>query len=181
MNWRFHQMWFGLSLFLALILLEPIGANPGNFRSSPETLVKRGHDLARLGIPYNFGGVTNAGMDCSASVQRFYKALGVTVPRNSEAQAHHLAKQGRLFRVAPWETEEEVLARLQTGDLLFWTKKGEPNRISHVMVYVNHHASTVRLWGARGKGKTGMNGSGVDFHNYRPRRSGKLVAYGSPR
>ncbi len=58
-------------------------------------------------------------MDCSASLQHLFRRLGIHLPRTSEAQANHLAKNARLWRVAPGETEKAVFQRLQPGDLLF--------------------------------------------------------------
>ena len=48
------------------------------------------------------------------------------------------------------------------------------------MVFVHAGVDGIRLWGARGHGRTGLNGSGVDFYGYHPGGSGRLVAYGRP-
>lgn len=109
--------------------------------------------------------------------------MGVVLPRNSEAQANHLARTARLWRAAPGESEIQIARRLQPGDLLFWSKPGQPNKIGHVMMFVGIESdSHLRLWGARGTGKTGLTGSGVDYHRYRigSRGRSRLVAYGRP-
>ncbi len=51
------------------------------------------------------------------------------------------------------------------------------------MVYMGQGENgTQRLFGARGTGKTGLSGSGVDFFSYRcgGRNRSRLMAYGRP-
>ena len=128
MGKRSHCRLVGFGILLTAILQGPVAANPAIFvsqRSSSssytqngvQTLLKRAQALAQLRIPYLFGGNDNAGMDCSGSVQRLYQDMGIVLPRNSDRQATHLARQGRLWRVAPWETEEAIFARLQPGSV----------------------------------------------------------------
>ena len=186
---RLHRTWVWPGILLTTLITGPVTANPQGDRSdrpfsvsvptAASLLLQRAQRLTQLRIPYLFGGNDNAGMDCSRSVQRLYQDLGIVLPRNSDRQATHLARQGRLWRVAPSETERAIFQRLRPGDLVFWTRS-DPNRISHVMVFINADAAGICLWGARGRGKTGMTGSGVDFFGYRPGSSGKLVAYGRP-
>ncbi len=138
--------------------------------------------LAARKIPYVYGGSSDQGMDCSASVQRLYKSRGISLPRTSEGQANALAKRGQLWRVAKGESEIDVFERLQPGELLFWVKDGSPDRVSHVMVFIGMDGSQPRLWGARGTGKTGLTGSGVDFFHYgvKSHKKSRLVAHGKP-
>lgn len=162
----------------AAILLSPHRARPAG-----DQLLLRSHALAQRRIPYRFGGTSAKGMDCSGSVQHLFQSLGIFLPRTSEAQANHLARTARLWRAAPWETEDMIARRLQPGDLLFWSKENDPRRIGHVMMFVRRESNgRLRLWGARGRGKTGINGSGVDFFDYRhgARPRNRLLAYGRP-
>lgn len=179
----------GITVFPPVVLSEtppPAAAillSPHRARSASEQLLLRSHALAQRRIPYVFGGTSVKGMDCSGSVQHLFKSLGIFLPRTSEAQANHLARTARLWRAAPWETEDMVARRLQPGDLLFWSKENDSRRIGHVMMFVRRESNgRLRLWGARGRGKTGLNGSGVDFFDYRQgaRRRSRLLAYGRP-
>jgi len=70
-----------------------------------------------MGAPYQWGGVTPWGVDCSGMVQTTYAARGVAVPRDSAHQA---------------EVGEPVpLHAVRPGDLLFFRGESGP-RISHV-------------------------------------------------
>jgi gamma-D-glutamyl-L-lysine dipeptidyl-peptidase len=70
-----------------------------------------------LGTPYQWGGVTPWGADCSGLVQTTFLARGVAVPRDAHDQAHHGSAIG--------------LDQARPGDLLFF--RGETtDRITHV-------------------------------------------------
>ncbi|HEY4319754.1 MAG TPA: C40 family peptidase [Gemmatimonadales bacterium] len=71
------------------------------------------------GTPYLWGGVTGAGIDCSALVQNCWLARGVTLPRDAAQQAGH----GQVIDPA---------GRL-AGDLLFFRAR-ESDRIGHVAI-----------------------------------------------
>lgn len=184
MQSSFH-LWLSVGLLLTAV---PGSADPRKEAVQQQAapisakLVNACQQLASRKIPYVYGGTTDRGMDCSASVQRLFRGLRVNLPRTSESQANTLTQRGQLWRVREDETEQEVFERLRPGELLFWVKESDPNRIGHVMVFLGLNGRTARLWGARGKGKTGLTGSGVDFFEYRlkPRGKSRLAAHGRP-
>ncbi len=71
-------------------------AEPGDFTDIAARLI---------GVPYLWGGRSEAGLDCSALVQLALAATGTTVPRDSDQQA---------------ALGTEATGPRQRGDLLFW-------------------------------------------------------------
>ncbi len=75
-----------------------------------------------LGVPYKYGGCSKDGTDCSCFVSAFYNDYyNMTLPRKSE----DMQKQ----------SEEIEIAKLQSGDLVFFKIKSE--KISHVGIYIS--------------------------------------------
>jgi hypothetical protein len=70
-----------------------------------------------LGSPYQWGGVTPWGVDCSGLVQTTFAARGVALPRDSAQQVHHGTSISH--------------DALRPGDLLFF-RGDTPSHISHV-------------------------------------------------
>jgi len=69
------------------------------------------------GSPYEWGGVTPCGVDCSGVVQTTFLARGITLPRDSSEQARC--------------GEVVALDRVRPGDLLFF-REGSGERVTHV-------------------------------------------------
>lgn len=68
------------------------------------------------GAPYQWGGLTECGVDCSGLVQTTFAARGVALPRDSSAQA--------------LEGAEVPLEAVVPGDLLFFSENGRA--VTHV-------------------------------------------------
>jgi cell wall-associated NlpC family hydrolase len=71
---------------------------------------------AFAGVRYEWGGVTECGVDCSGLVQTTFAARGVSLPRDSAAQSR--------------AGEEVALEAVRPGDLLFFSENGRS--VSHV-------------------------------------------------
>ncbi len=75
--------------------------------------------IQMVGVPYEWGGATPKGFDCSGLVQFAYARAGRPLPRTAEAQMN---------AVMPL-----TLEKAQAGDLLFFR---QGNRTSHVAIYL---------------------------------------------
>lgn len=119
-----------------------------------------GHILAQAarfaGVPYQWGGTSSKGVDCSGFTRMVWFMNGILLPRNASQQARcgeevpvemrtdSLALCGAL---PEHEMKEEMLRRtasLESGDLIFFGtpapagqgRHGEGARISHVGIYI---------------------------------------------
>ena len=88
----------------------------------PDPTLSAGHPeaasvaLQYVGVPYQWGGATPAGFDCSGLVAYVYAQLGITLPHYAAAQ---------------WTLGTPVAeAELQPGDLVFF------DGLAHVGIYV---------------------------------------------
>lgn len=82
-------------------------------------------NLARqyLGTPYQWGGATPKGFDCSGLAKFIYARVGVNLPRTSEEQFN----AGRAVNIQ----------QLQPGDLVFFKgTHGAANDVSHEGIYI---------------------------------------------
>ena len=94
--------------------------------------------LAQLGTPYQWGGDSPGGFDCSGLVEAAYASAGIQLPRTAQEQ----------YDAGPPVPAGE---QLEPGDLVFFGT--DPNHVSHVgilispteMVDAPHTGATVRV------------------------------------
>ncbi len=75
--------------------------------------------------PYVWGGTSPDGFDCSGLVQYCYREVGVSLPRTSRQQ----------FTAGSYIPPDR-LDLLESGDLVFFGRGGDPGRIHHVGLYI---------------------------------------------
>lgn len=81
--------------------------------------------LKYLGVPYQWGGASPSGFDCSGLTQYCYRQLGISIPRTSQSQfnaGQHIAR--------------DRLDLLRPGDLVFFGTDGDDDQVHHVGMYV---------------------------------------------
>ena len=97
----------------------PVGAFAGNLSKNPgiNRLIKYGEKF--IGTPYQWGGESPSGFDCSGFVQYVYSHFGVNLPRVSKDQAAY----GRPVSAA----------NAKAGDLVYY---GEGPGVHHIGIYL---------------------------------------------
>ena len=99
---------------------EPAAATPlGKWNNSDERSLFVRVVKTFLGVPYQLGGSTLRGMDCSAFVKKIYEIFNIELPRTTREQ----------FLIGK-NVEKESL---EEGDLVFFKRRGNS---SHVGIYI---------------------------------------------
>lgn len=86
-------------------------------------LIKAAKSL--LGVRYDWGGVSGAGIDCSGFARYVYRAVGVLLPRDADQQ----------FLLGTISALPGLEDGMKTGDLLFFS--GDYGGVSHVAMALN--------------------------------------------
>ncbi len=148
-----------------------------------QELRRRAEGISLQGFPYVFGGSSPAdgGMDCSGTMQYLLDGLVKGMPRTSYQQYDWLKKNRSMRRTKKIPAKMGGRKGLKPGNLIFWGgtyKSG--HKVSHVMIYLGQGSDGRHyMFGARGKKKKGLNGSGVDIFELPAGKQKSLIGYGS--
>ncbi len=144
----------------------------------------RAERISKFGLPYQFGGdhPTEGGMDCSGSMQFLLSDIGFKqMPRTSYNQYEWLRKNRTLHHTKTIPDQMGGRKGIKPGDLIFWGGTYDSgHKVSHVMIYLGQgNDGTHYMFGARGKKKSGLNGSGVDIFELDAGYQKSLIGFGS--
>ena len=139
------------TLILFLLLAIPFGNGCGLFKKPTETdtkpttktdayskayspqVIHKVVQSARLfiGTPYQYGGTTSKGLDCSGLINLAFNSAGLKLPRSS----YDIANVGRELKVKD----------VRKGDLLFFIT-GSDKKISHVGIVTERKSNNMILF-----------------------------------
>jgi cell wall-associated NlpC family hydrolase len=109
---------------------KPEQPNPVQTIKDPRTLRVITTAESYLNTPYQWGGMTKNGVDCSALAVLAYKEIGMSIPRVSGSQASQGIAVNR--------------QHLRPGDLLFFSS-GRPGVIGHTAIVVQAQNQSVKF------------------------------------
>lgn len=144
----------------------------------------RAEHISRFRLPYVFGGdhPDEGGLDCSGAMKFLLSDLGFRdMPRTSYDQYAWLRKARTLRHSKSIPDQMGGRKGIKPGDLIFWGGTYDSgHKVSHVMIYLGQgRDGTHYMFGARGKNKTGLHGSGVDVFKLESGYQKGLIGYGS--
>jgi len=144
----------------------------------------RAEQISRFGLPYVFGGdhPSEGGLDCSGTMQYMLSDIGFKdIPRTSFDQYAWLKKNRTLQHAKSIPSQVGGRKGIKPGDLIFWGGTyNSDHKVSHVMIYLGQgNDGTHYMFGARGKSKKGLHGSGVDVFKLDAGFQKGLIGYGS--
>ncbi len=120
MSRRFQEIYkhkLTLTVYLLFSILLFTSCSSSRKAKSPEA--NKVIETARTfrGTPYRYGGMTRAGMDCSALIYHSYASIGISMPRTADAQS----KLGKSVKTNG----------LQIGDILFFATSKRRKKVTH--------------------------------------------------
>ncbi|MDF1658543.1 MAG: NlpC/P60 family protein [Verrucomicrobiales bacterium] len=144
----------------------------------------RAEHIARFKLTYKFGGdhPSEGGMDCSGTMQFMLSDIGFDdMPRTSYQQYDWLKKNRTLNHSKSIPEKMGGRKGIKPGDLIFWGGTYDSgHKVSHVMIYLGQSGDGKHyMFGARGKKKKGLFGSGVDIFELSSGYQKSLVGYGT--
>lgn len=104
------------SALLLAVLVSLSGCSALRLGSTAKNLVKEARTYS--GVPYKWGGITRAGLDCSGLMVNVFRSEGITLPRTTADQIS--------------EGKRIPLRKAKPGDLLFFALSEVPKKVSHV-------------------------------------------------
>lgn len=85
-----------------------------------------------LGTPYEYGGTSKSGIDCSGFTQAVYASQGINIGRDTTAQL----QSGKVVGTDGAANYNADVNLLQPGDLIFYGNAGASGPNAHVVMYI---------------------------------------------
>jgi len=169
---------------------RPKGSFFGSSKPSEEMLQllavirARAEQISKFGLPYVFGGdhPSEGGMDCSGTMQYMLSDIGFKdIPRTSFDQYSWLRKNRTMIHTKTIPNQMGGRKGIKPGDLIFWGGTYDSgHKVCHVMSYLGRGGDgTHYMFGARGKSKQGLHGSGVDVFKLESGYQKSLIGFGT--
>ena len=120
-------------------------------------------------------------MDCSGTIKYLLSGLGFqNMPRTSYNQYEWLKANHTMHHTKTIPAKMGGRGGLKPGNLIFWGGTyNSGHKVSHVMIYLGQSPEGKHyMFGARGKKKKGLNGSGIDIFELRSGKQKSLIGYG---
>ena len=118
------------------VRLEDLGGEPDPDWLRPLAAEPVQHARTLLGTPYEWGGMTSAGIDCSGLVHMAFRACGGLVPRDAdqqeeaaEAVSEDALRAGDLVTYGPAEGADHIAFWLGGGRILHATGRAGVGKV----------------------------------------------------
>jgi cell wall-associated NlpC family hydrolase len=114
-GWSRLELAGGRSGWLLSRTLRPLDGLPQATAARRQQMVADAYRY--MGVPYQWGGISGQGIDCSGLVQLAHRLAGVTIPRDADMQ---------------YAAGRPVEPPFEAGDLLYYAGDGSDRAITHV-------------------------------------------------
>ncbi|CAM3847337.1 stalk domain-containing protein [Alkalicoccus chagannorensis] len=115
--------WIGILAAALLLTVTPFFEKEASASGTADQIISAGE--SQLGTPYQWGGTTTSGFDCSGFTGYAFSQAGIDLPRTAQQQ----------FSVGTSVSR----SNLQPGDLVFFSESRSASRITHNGIYIGNN------------------------------------------
>ncbi|PRO67219.1 NlpC/P60 family protein [Alkalicoccus urumqiensis] len=115
--------WWGVLTAACVFAFAPIAAEDVEAAGTVDEIISSGE--SQLGTPYQWGGTSTSGFDCSGFTGYAFSKAGVDLPRTAQQQ----------YGVGDYVSR----SNLQPGDLVFFSESRSTSSITHNGIYIGNN------------------------------------------